>query len=234
MNRLKLTLLAVISVLQLNLSAQIERKEKKEKEIFQIVHHNFGLTANASLYRFTGMFDYRYNVKKMVLTFRYGYGQIGKKKFGDLSKQDAYSGWYNFPLDNGGYFPVGFHHNFIGHSIGIGGGRNFFIGQKSSISITLNFDVLLMEDRFLLLFNQQESVERSIKRNAFDFALDVDYFYKINDFLSINVGLVLPFIAPYFKDPGVFGFQPVGMYIPALGFEPYLKAGVQFNVRKLK
>lgn len=232
MNKLKLTVLTALALLPLHLIGQKETKEKKAKDPIEIAHHNFGITTNASLLRLTGTFDYRYNVKKMTFLFRYSYGQVGKKKFNDFSKQDAYSGGYNFPLDNGGYMPVGFQHNFIGYSFGIGGGRNFFIGNKSSISLTLNFDVLLIEDRFLLFFNQQEPVERRLQRTAFDLALDIDYYYKINDFLSINVGVGLPLIAPYFTEPSFFSFKPVGNYIPALGFEPYLKAGIQFNVRK--
>lgn len=234
MNKLKLLLLTSVGLLPLHLVGQ---KEKKEKKVIvnEIAYHNLGITFDASLLRLTGTFDYRFNVKKMTFLFRYSYGQIGKKKFVDFSKQDAYSGIYNFPgYNGGGYWPSGFQHNFVGHSIGIGGGRNFFIGSKSSIALTLNFDLLLLEDRFLLLYADQNNKEKRIKRTTFDVALDIDYYYKLSDLISMNFGIAVPLVFPYFKDPGMFGFQPVGNHIPALGFEPYLKAGIQFNIRKNK
>lgn len=186
------------------------------------INHALELGLNGSLLCLNGEIGYRLNVKKFSFTVRYGYGQIGKKKFVNTALTNAYGFWklgYFSPLNN-------FTHNFIGSDVGVGLGGIIRIKEKHSLILSANLDYYFLKDYY-----KSPDISAEISSQNFSIGFEVDYYYKINDLLSLKFGVSTPLMTLLsFRD--FEPYNPSSMKFPMAGFEPYLSVGVQFNLSK--
>jgi len=180
------------------------------------INHAIELGLNGSLLRLNGEIGYRLNVKKFSFTVRYGYGQIGKKKFVNTTLQNGYGFW--------GSGTQNFTHNFIGSDVGIGLGGIIRIKEKHSLILSANLDYYFLKDYY-----KNKGNTLKISAQNFSIGFEVDYYYKINDLLSLKFGVSTPLMT-LLSFRNFEPYNPSSMKFPMVGLEPYLSIGIQFNL----
>lgn len=197
-------------------------------------NHNLEFAANTSLMRLSGDATYRLNIRHFTLTAAYGYGQIAKKEFMNTNEQDGYNGAYSFHDIFSDYNLKGFEHNFIGHTVGIGIGYNFYIGSKHTLSLTGDIDGFLLKDHYARYYKYKgdKDIEeaKKIDRKTLSLGLSVNYYLELSDLLALKIGIKAPFVIPYFNSQAMGTYRPQSNSMPNAGLEPFLNLGLQLRL----
>jgi hypothetical protein len=200
-------------------------------------NHFLELGMNGSMIRLNGDITYRLNIKKFSFSVRYGYGQMGKKKYANTTERDGYGFIHPGYYANPNYYDISFIHDFIGSSVGIGLGGNIFIGERQTVSLATTIDYYVVKDRFNYSIKSkttedESNVKTTISGQNLALGLEFHYYYKINKLIAIKGGLSFPLIMIASFSPNSNAYQPDNMRFPLYGAEPYLALGVQFSLSK--